>query len=194
MKTRHGRRRSGFTLVEILAVIAIVAILAAILVPVVGSAKKTALKRRAMTEMNSIKVAAIEFQRDHRYMPWPAQGAGIYVGPDQWTTADDATQIPVMAMLTGSNAMQKSYLQLPEKARRLTDSEANPPMRFLDPWKQHYLIGLDRNLDGAVQVAGTGVAAGDGQTVMERVLVVSLGPPGENQPMKTFDVPAAAGP
>ncbi len=41
-------RRRRFTLIEILVVIAIIAILAAILIPVAGNASKTAKKRRAM--------------------------------------------------------------------------------------------------------------------------------------------------
>ncbi|MDD4342441.1 MAG: prepilin-type N-terminal cleavage/methylation domain-containing protein, partial [Kiritimatiellae bacterium] len=41
----------GFTLIEILVVIAIIALLAAILVPVAGNALKGAFKRRALVEM-----------------------------------------------------------------------------------------------------------------------------------------------
>ena len=176
MKTRA--EECGFTLIEILAVIAIVAIIASILVPTAGKAHRTALKRRAATEMNSIKVAALQFQSDHRYMPWPDP---IKVGEDKWAV-DAASQLPVMDRLTGNNAMKKAYLQIPEKSR-----PEDKTMVFLDPWRQPYVIGLDRNLDGAVVVANTD-AAWDGKTVMERVLVFSLGPTGENEPMKTFDV------
>ena len=178
-------KKNGFTLIEMLAVIAIIAILAAILVPVVGGALQTAKKRRALTEMNSIKVAVMQFQTDHRYMPWPPVrygGRDVRIGDDMWATTN-ATQLPVMELLTGNNPMKKLYLQVPEKSRPdPTD------MTFLDPWKQPYIIGLDRNLDGMVVVANTGVADWDGKTVMEKVLVFSPGPPGENKPMKTFDV------
>lgn len=174
---------AGFTLIEILVVIAIIAILASILVPVAGKAFETSKKRRAVAEMNSIKVAALQFQSDHRYMPWPGDPK---VGPDMWAI-DEATQLPVMDLLTGSNAMQKIYLQIPEKSRKQTPNEQNPPMRFLDPWGQHYVTGLDRNLDGSVVVANTGVAGWDGKAVAERVLVFSPGPPGANDPLKTFD-------
>ncbi len=177
-------KKSGFTLIEILAVILIIGILAAILVPVAGKAKEMALKKRAMTEMNSIKMAVMQFQSDHRYMPWPGNPK---VGADQWAV-DDGTQIPVMELLTGNNAMKKMYLQIPEKSRRLTPEEDPVPMRFLDPWGQYYLIGMDRNIDGAVVVAGTGVGDWDGHTVMEKVLVYSPGPPGANSPLKTFDI------
>jgi len=175
MKTRAGKQ--GFTLVEILAVIAIIAILAAIIVPVAGGAKETALKRRAVAEMQSIKVAAMQFQIDHRYMPWPGDPK---VGPDQWAT-DASAQLAVMKLLTGENAMKKVYLQIPEKSR-----PSDKSMVFNDPWGQPYQVGMDRNMDGAVTISGTGTW--DGQTVMEKVLVYCPGPPGKGKPMKTFDV------
>ena len=176
MKTRAQER--GFTLIEILTVIAIIAIVAAILIPVAGGAKETSLKRRAQTEMQGIKVAVMQFQADHRYMPWPG---AVKVGEDMWAT-DLATQKPVMEMLTGDNAMKKNYLQVPEKSRPEDKS-----MVFLDPWKQPYVIGLDRNLDGALVVANMD-GAWNGKMVMEKVLVYSPGPPGKSKPMKTFDL------
>ena len=179
-------KKNGFTLIEILTVIAIISILAAILIPVAGNARKTAMKRRAETEMNSIKVAAMQFYDDHKYMPWPAEvisGENIYVGPDKWTTGG-ADQSLVMNMLAGSNVMTKLYLQIPEKSQG-----PGPMLVFMDPWGQPYQIGMDRNMDGAVTVVGTGVLAWDNRTIMERVLVVSPGPPDDDEPLKTFDLP-----
>lgn len=170
-------KKNGFTLIEMMAVIAIIGILAAIIVPIAGGAKETALNRRAAAELLSIKVAVLQFYDDHRYMPWPD---AVKVGEDQWTTGA-ANQAPVMELLTGTNATQKLYLQIPERSRGPGGS-----MVFNDPWGQPYQIGMDRNLDGAVRVAGTG--AWDGRTVMEKVLVFSPGPPGKNKPLKSFDV------
>lgn len=177
MKTKNQAR--GFTLIEILAVIAIIAIVVSILIPVAGGAKKTAQKRRAQTEMQSIKMAAMQFYDEHRYMPWPD---AVKVGADMWA-ADAAAQSQVMDLLTGNNPLKKTYLQIPEKSR-----PADKSMVFIDPWGQPYQIGMDRNMDGAVVVAGTGVAEWDGKVVMEKVLVFSPGIPDENEPLKTFDV------
>lgn len=194
MNTKPRANRGGFTLIEILTVIAIVAILASILVPVAGMARKSAMKKRATVEMNSIKVAALQFLGDHRYMPWPAAIVAdrpIWIGDDMWTSAvDGSDQLPVMDLLTGNNAMKKVYLQIPEKSR-----PANNPasMIFNDPWGQPYRIGLDRNLDGAVLPDAT---FGGGDFVKERVLVYSLGDPKDSPriPLKTFDLPMATVP
>lgn len=177
MKTKTNMGEGGFTLIEILAVIAIVAIVAAIMIPLAGGARATALNRRAALEMQSIKTAVIQFHDDHRYMPWPGDPK---VGTDRWTTGA-ADQQQVIELLTGDNALNKAYLQIPEKSR-----PASGAMVFIDPWGQPYQIGMDRNMDGAVQIQGTGTW--DGRTVMEKVLVYSPGPPGKGKPLKTFDV------
>ena len=179
-------KKSGFTLMEILTVIAIISILAAILVPATAKARKMALQRRAEAEMGSIKVAVLQFQADHRYMPWPDT---VKVGDDKWAT-DAGAQMKVMDLLTGNNPMKKSYLQIPEKSRPKDKS-----LLFLDPWSpkegsyRFYVIGMDRNLDGAVLVANT-APAWNGKTVAERVLVYSPGDPAASpaNPLKTFDV------
>lgn len=192
---KNGTQRRGFTLVEILVVIAILAVLAAIIIPAAGGAMQAAKKRRAIMEMNSIKTAIADFHRDHKYMPWPSQtvqNRRIWVGPDQWANTIEA-QAPIMEILIVTNAMRKSYLQIPEKSR-----PNSATLAFVDPWGQPYQIGLDRNLDGMVETILVPAHKDDaespnwnGKTVMEKVLVYSPGPtaPAKPAPLKTFVVP-----
>lgn len=188
MKTRTERQ--GFTLIEILVVIAIIAILASIILPLATTGGKAAQRRRAQAEMQSIKVAILQFQADHRYMPWgdPADKAAPKVGPDKWAVGD-ADQENVMKWLTGDNPLGKIYLQVPEKSKK------KGTLVFIQPWadpltgeRLPYKIGLDRNMDGTVTIAGTGVSQWEGRTVTEKVLVCSSVPPDQDEPLKTFDV------
>jgi prepilin-type N-terminal cleavage/methylation domain-containing protein len=178
----------GFTLIEILVVIAIIGILASILIPVAGNASKTAKKRRAMLEMNAIKVAVMEFQRDHKYMPWgdPDNKNQSRVGNDEWVDNDQELE-NVMRWLTGENPMKKAYLTIPEKSQ-----DKDNPLIFVDPWGQYYRIGLDRNLDGAMLPNDPDGLFGGSEYVREKVLVYSLGPETPATAataLKTFDVP-----
>lgn len=172
------RTHSGFTLIEILTVIAIIGILAAIIVPAAGHARRSALKRRALVEMNSIKVAVLQFHADHKYMPWgdPAKKNVPRVGEDVWT-ASEADQEFVMRWLTGENPLGKNYLQVPERSRPGPLS-----LLFNDPWGRYYRIGMDRNMDGALLPDATF----GGDYVKEKVLVYSLGDPEDRKPLKTF--------
>jgi prepilin-type N-terminal cleavage/methylation domain-containing protein len=184
----HQPPKTGFTLIEILVVVAIVALLAAILIPVAGNALKGAYKRRALVEMNSIKMAVLEFQRGHKYMPWgdPNNEDQDRVGEDVWTQ-NNAELEYLMRWLTGENPLKKAYLTIPEKSQ----DKANP-LIFVDPWGQYYRIGMDRNLDGAMLPNDPDGLFGGSEYVRERVLVYSLGPetPATIETvLKTFDVP-----
>lgn len=63
-----SRKRSGFTLIEMLVVIAIIAVLAAIIFPVFAGVQKQAKKSQCMANMSHIYTALKMFQiEEHRY-------------------------------------------------------------------------------------------------------------------------------
>ena len=110
------RRRDGYTLMELLTVIAIISVLAGLIFPVASSAKRRARQAQCMNNMYQIFTAIKQFQLDeHRYPEFIA-------GPVQWNTgtavapvivyADSGTLVPLeyhtgmMYGSTGGNGRQ----------------------------------------------------------------------------------------
>ena len=62
---RHHRRGSGFTLLELLLVIAIIAVLAALLLPSLGKAKLQAMRANCVNNLQQLGIAFHSFAHDH---------------------------------------------------------------------------------------------------------------------------------
>lgn len=102
-------RARGFTIIELLVVIAIIGILAAILLPVLLSAKCRSYEGRAATEMKNMKQALEMYERDTGYYP------------------PDGNANMVSACLNGPNA---PYMEFKED-----DLDGG---KYLDPWGEFY--------------------------------------------------------
>ncbi|MEN6520642.1 MAG: prepilin-type N-terminal cleavage/methylation domain-containing protein [Armatimonadota bacterium] len=76
MKTMRGKQ--GFSLVELLTVIAIIAILSAIIFPVMGAVKNRAKQVQCMTNLHDLAIAIKMYQQDNRRYPDSLAGITEY--------------------------------------------------------------------------------------------------------------------
>jgi len=78
------RKEGGFTVIEMLTVIGIISVLAAIIFPIVGSAKRKAKQAQCIANMHQIFVALKQFQLDEHRCP------DFIAGPVQWVDSSGA--------------------------------------------------------------------------------------------------------
>ena len=91
----NGTVRRGFTLVELLTVIAVIALLSAILLPVFGRARENARKTTCLSNMHTLYVAASVYKEDNG--GYPCLLLGYAERPDglPWTTGETRAVVSV---------------------------------------------------------------------------------------------------
>jgi prepilin-type N-terminal cleavage/methylation domain-containing protein len=75
MRTPKSVRRSAFTLVELLVVIGVIALLIAILLPVLNKARDLAMRTKCLSQIRQIGAGMVMYANDHRGF-FPPEGRG----------------------------------------------------------------------------------------------------------------------
>ena len=106
-------KKQHFSLVELLTVIAVIAILAGILIPTVGAVKESGRATQALTEAKGIHLAIKSFQNDHKYLPSKDKSGGssddiVYWGSSAAVTPDADASVKI----TENATLDASYLAL----------------------------------------------------------------------------------
>ncbi len=165
----RARRTEAFTLLELLAVIAVIGILTALLFPGIHSARIAASKARTRVQFNQWAAAMEGFRSEYGY--YPALHSSNLVNPPGQTTDPatlhlfhdiiaarrrDSSALPAYA--TGTNS------QFPEvQNRRLisfhsfSESDFTPANLLRDAFDNTEIVVLvDKNLDGVINAADYG--------------------------------------
>ncbi|HMP90585.1 MAG TPA: prepilin-type N-terminal cleavage/methylation domain-containing protein [Kiritimatiellia bacterium] len=150
--------QQGFTLVELLVTIAIIAILAGILLPAVIGAFKKAAEAQARSEVKSIETAVRAYVNEYSRFP---EGNGQ--ADNQWIYGQGTrNNRDLMNVLRGINTTLNPrriiFLEIQEKS-------LNASGDFIDPWDNQYRIALDTSFNNVIETGVTGIGSLTGRTV-----------------------------
>jgi len=167
------RTRFAFTLIELLTVIAIIAILMGLLLPAVNAAKNAAKKAAAKNDLTQLVTAVKQFYTDYGVYPLPSGASNTtdveYGGTPGTTTglsgADNEPIVDILRAYTASgsninsqiNTRQTIYLDVPNvkdstnpKNGLGTGTGKATQGDWYDPWGRNYVVAIDSNYDGYV--------------------------------------------
>jgi len=146
--------RGGFTLIEMLVVIAIIAILAGLLFPAISRGLLTVQRNRAAAEARSIASAIELFYRDYGYLPVRVDWQRVQPGQEQ-SLQDMSAQYSenIIRVLVGDpQAFGGQGEALNPQGRNYLDWDTPIVDGVLeDPWGYQYRIKLDLDYDGRIE-------------------------------------------
>ncbi len=179
----------AFTLVELLTVIAIIAVLMGLLFPAVSSVREAARKTQAKNDAAQIVTAVKAYYTEYGKYPVAIGAAGAAAdttfgsgGTSNKDLFDVLRAIPPVPPAPLLNPRQIVFLEPPvakPNSRRggiIPDGETGAG-EFYDPWGLPFLIRIDTNYDNSVENPYDGATAG-GDPVRTGVIVWALGKDG----------------
>src|SRR5262249_23951200 len=99
----HSKTRLGFTLVELLVVVAIIGVLVALLLPAVQSAREAARRNQCANNLKQMGLALHNFESQIKRLPWGSENSAI------WGPACHTYLLPVLEQGNIQSQMTLSY-------------------------------------------------------------------------------------
>ncbi|MBQ4481076.1 MAG: prepilin-type N-terminal cleavage/methylation domain-containing protein [Victivallales bacterium] len=166
--------KRAFTLVELLATIAIIAILAGILLPVTNGAIKKAQAAKAKAEITTLVNAIRQYESQYGVLPMKSTAAELVASADY-------EKFIKMLQAEGDPATEwGDYKDCNKRKIKFLDVVNNTPGDYPDPWDGKYAIYLDHDGNGKIGTdASASIAAlPDAKPLFGTIVIYSLGPDG----------------
>ena len=122
MKHR-SQQATGFTLVELLVVVSIIALLLSVLLPAMSSVRAVAMTTQCLANLRQIGLSSASYEMDFGALPW-----GTYYDPDPSLGTNWPILLSSYALNTGTTYQQAGYLK----------SHRCPSARFANDGTHHY--------------------------------------------------------
>lgn len=153
-------RKSAFTLIELLTVIAIMAILAGMLLPTLSKAKEKAKIAKCISTIASLQTALAMYQVDYGVYPMSADDTGTQRNGNSHHSDFDGDPNNLVAALSAAT-QGGPYMEF--KAKDLIDRGSSPNSRryaLKDPWGQAYIYVCQKYFDGSGDLQDIGSGSG----------------------------------
>ena len=172
-------KKSFFTLVELLTVIAIIIVLAGILLPAISGSLKKADVTKARAQMTTLANAIKQYQSTYGRLPIPTRTPTAYSDGDALTSTEYTKLILTLQNETKSGVLSAAQLTTanPKKIKFL-DIVGNEPGEYKDPWDEDFQVFMDANYDDKIKDAT--VPGLKGSDFYYSVLIFSKGPDGKD--------------